>query len=1029
MGGNIKDIPGISTGFAFQSFQPQTNLPPATQVRLQVDAFNNALVCEPVQLTLGAAERDGGPNVDSGMMILNVTSPSCNTTDWYILPSTPESPLVPDFRSLPINTSFGQFTPFSCGRQTDNTTRGLLWVAQMEWFTDKSVDISECYYGTACADFQTRGRLVKSSQLICYPTYSITTVDIVQNGTHLQSLTLSTAPPGASSSNRTLEHVAPWSILDVLFATHAFDPLTASGENATVVSDRTTIVVGDTSMVVDPYMATILATQLALDTGLNLSSLYDLSFLQQMATSYYSQFGAVVAKQYLMENVLSNVTGSAVVMTERLVVREWAGQWMAGLVLACLLLTLLALFMVPKRPILPCCPSSFGGLTTLIASSPELLRLLQNLGDTDEKAMYRLLGKSVFQAQILHESTASNRHLIITAKERPELVQQMQSKHSHPGLLHPATYFTICLALVGLVVALEVTLSQSAHHNGVGDIGLADGSDTYIHYLWTALPSLVFGGFSMVFSALDQAVRSFAPYIILSRVTTAHIFLDLDFMDMTIPHAIYKQAKFRNFWSMSITTALLIASLFTTFSSSLFQAVSMPKTESTTLELHTTFANNTFNTADFNSNSKMALTAAWILEGNMSYPQFTYEDLTFPQLSLATSEFATAFSNESTLSIRTKIPALRPLLTCRMYDSTKVAARNYSSLPTHISHDDDPVAITIDGEANCPPWNQDSVDNRTVINTSPKGSYFGLFSNKLCSTVVFAWGQLDYNNSTLLKHAAAMGCNQTLEAVYVDTTFVGLKDLSIDSLNPPRPLEDTAKTSDELAIPRQAVSDIYGIIPPIQSTELLADVFGLLTTSRWAVPVSMLGDPAHDDDVAKALNFQHGILIAQALNSNRAPINNNSSSNLLSTLPGGIGPFAATVSDATGRRRVVQNAVSTRVLEALLVAALLLLVAGRLAALSWRTDVLPARSPTMLAGTMALLAGGNVLDRMTSTEPAAGREADEPLLGNSVKDGVRGLQRGTRIWLGWGTVPDEEGIEMGNENLNGVSRFGIFAMD
>jgi hypothetical protein len=32
------------------------------------------------------------------------------------------------------------------------------------------------------------------------------------------------------------------------------------------------------------------------------------------------------------------------------------------------------------------------------------------------------------------------------------------------------------------------------------------------------------------------------------------------------------------------------------------------------------------------------------------------------------------------------------------------------------------------------------------------------------------------------------------------------------------------------------------------------------------------------------------------------------------------------------------------------------------------------------------------------------------------------------LWMGWGTVPDLEGREMGGENEGGVSRFGIFVM-
>lgn len=99
----------------------------------------------------------------------------------------------------------------------------------------------------------------------------------------------------------------------------------------------------------------------------------------------------------------------------------------------------------------------------------------------------------------------------------------------------------------------------------------------------------------------------------------------------------------------------------------------------------------------------------------------------------------------------------------------------------------------------------------------------------------------------------------------------------------------------------------------------------------------------------------------------------------------------------------------------------LLLAAAVLLLLGWatlpRTNVLPDRSPTTVAGAVALLAGGNLLERLPGDVEWRNKEDIRDALG-----------RGTKLWLGWGLMPDEEGIAMGNENENGVSRFGIFAM-
>lgn len=86
---------------------------------------------------------------------------------------------------------------------------------------------------------------------------------------------------------------------------------------------------------------------------------------------------------------------------------------------------------------------------------------------------------------------------------------------------------------------------------------------------------------------------------------------------------------------------------------------------------------------------------------------------------------------------------------------------------------------------------------------------------------------------------------------------------------------------------------------------------------------------------------------------------------------------------------------------------------GLVVSFDLRANGLSQRSPTTIASVVALLADGNLHERL-AWGMAGARAA---LWG-----------RRTRLWLGWGLMPDEEGIEMGNENENGVSRFGIYVV-
>ncbi|KAI0910107.1 hypothetical protein F4823DRAFT_591726 [Ustulina deusta] len=116
-----------------------------------------------------------------------------------------------------------------------------------------------------------------------------------------------------------------------------------------------------------------------------------------------------------------------------------------------------------------------------------------------------------------------------------------------------------------------------------------------------------------------------------------------------------------------------------------------------------------------------------------------------------------------------------------------------------------------------------------------------------------------------------MTCNDTLEAVDIEATFVGAS-LDIDTFKPPVHIESTARsvspsqtdlniTGDEFG-----GGDLYSWLPSIAGPPNNLDAFfSILTTSRYAQPLSALGDPARREDVANAIKLQHGIITVAML--------------------------------------------------------------------------------------------------------------------------------------------------------------------
>ncbi|KAK3682402.1 hypothetical protein B0T22DRAFT_386525 [Podospora appendiculata] len=997
MGNNLTYPDGISPDYAFQSVSRD-----AAETRFTVDGFHNSLNCQPVDLIMtGSAPSD--PHQPHNTLNLTVTSPGCNMKALRL--SGPQDRCGNNDTCF---TLFARFANTSCdGTANDAGRRILVLVGNITYTRDYTRNETDYTGQNKFHPF--KAKLNNSTQLLCQPSYSIDKVDVIRNGTQVLSVT-----PSSQRLSRTLDSITPWDMVDAHYASYiAANPGNLYGTLAIVSEDMV-----DT----DAYMSVALLSQLAPNTSM--ATAYDPDILRQLSTKYYRQSTAIIAKQSLMEPDSTDITGFAVLNQNRLVVRSWAAQLMAGLVAGCIVLVLLALYLAPGEGILPCSPTSALGMASLIINSRELLARLRFSGAADEKNLNILLGNSTFKSGLSFDSTSYRPRFTIsdtqnTASHIPQSFPQISSKQSSPGVLGSLSRLALCSVLAALIITLELLLRKSSNENGLGNVG----DDTFVHYTWTTLPALVFGGLGMSFSMIDFKVKSLAPYTTMKKPVTADVFKTLDLLDMSIPRTIFRETKLRQIGGLAYTMALLISSIFTIFSASLFQALSIPTHLEARIQANTSFGSRVIGDKGATAVSSL------ILESNLTYPRFTYSNLAFPQLlaNISMPESKEPSLNTSFLAIDAIVPALRGKMECRFYDSSKITTNltlNYTSTVHH-----NPLGFFIQGEE-CIQSGEVTYEDymyNGVFNTAANVSYFGGAGTSNsdpvggCSDIVYAWGRTDYKSNPIVQHVAALGCNVTYEAVDVETHFIGA-DLDIDPKNPPRPLEETARNS---SIPRDVSKygwspqmTVYSGLAEFTTDQNLDPFFAMLTTSPWAVPVTDLGNASVDSKIVDAIKFQHGIIQAQTIASIRTFPANKSNTTLSNPKHGDNDAqpiYLANVTDPIGRRRVVQDAVSTRVLEALLGVTLLLVF------VSWafmRETAVLASSPTTIAAVAALVAGGNLFDMLP---PDAEWRSPEEL--------AAAFPPGTKFWLGWGLVPDElDGETSGPVNEGGIRSFGIFAV-
>ncbi|KAI0530112.1 hypothetical protein GGR58DRAFT_494607 [Xylaria digitata] len=813
---------GISSDYAYQSVQ--TNLPNTAETRITVDGLINSITCEPAHIHLAGASSplyvtlypawDSPSEVET----LNVTisSPKCNVSLASLRPVTVSGERYNGTRL------FARFEKLQCDTVTGTAGRRVL------------ILFGESTYHTVYSNgnYETYGVLNQSTQLLCEPSYAIERVQVTRNNTQTNTIV-----PIQGSPRETLNSVTAWDIMDAQFipGQSGFYPY------------YNIVNISGVPIEVDFYMQPALQFYSAPD--IQAISLFDHNILQQAVGAYYRQIGAIIAKQSLMEPASVDIIGSAAVNENRLIVRSWIAQWMIGLLAICVLLTAIALFMVPKDGFLPCSPHTLLNLISIVQHGGESLSQLRSAGASDGEHLARYLKSHMFRSRVSYNSASNQFSFYFESKAnenntKAHAFPQIHSKIYHPTVLHPASRSILYIGVAGLIITLELLLYKSSREDGLGDIN----DDQYIHYTWTAIPALIFGATSMAFSAVDFETRNLTPYMMMKQYVLGDKFMQLDFLDVAVPQAIYRELKMGTRWAFAITTAFLIASLFTTFSASLFQESSIPFTTFMVLRAEQSFPISISGPVLLSRISSQI--SSLILGSNYSFPRFVYKDLAFPELAAITIPSSASILNASIVSILATVPAIRSHMDCRLYESTQIVV-DLTLNHTKESGKSYSLSASIP-EEKC----DDAHDTHfRYIHKATNVTYVGEVAGRLgstqgCSDLLYFWANIDYNAKPALQNIAAFSCNTSFEAVDSEVTFIGT-GLDLDLRNPPRPLKSTARKStlDKSSLPGYFPYEYAGVASLDVSPQLLDPFFAVLVTSPWAIPMSDLGDPSASGNI------------------------------------------------------------------------------------------------------------------------------------------------------------------------------------
>ncbi|KAJ5622129.1 hypothetical protein N7528_005361 [Penicillium herquei] len=691
----------------------------------------------------------------------------------------------------------------------------------------------------------------------------------------------------------------------------------------------------------------------------NVSHFFEKDMLSDAASAYHRATGAQLVREGFLSQETSGSTGSAIVSENRVVMAQITLRAMETCLILIILFVIAMILFVPNGDLAPYDPTTISATAAIMSNSKMLRKRLHGSSSMPLESLSVLLeGKQYYTELALGGfSIAAVNHDAKRCAPRENLPDSkiLNPKWSpFPNLTVRVIIFITVGCLIG---ALEAVLQISQTNDGLGNVSSSSGT---IHYIWTMIPALVMVLIGLVFSSMNSHARSLAPYVHLRDEpgTKSSQFMTLNFNDALDVTNLVASTKLKQYAVLATTLATLITSVLTIVTSGLYTTTDLSGHLKRNFNQTTTFHN-----ANPSAEDSGITTAKYILLDNLEYPKWTYQNLAFPKLSFNTSSLTKKQSTNSYLDII--VPAMRGTLTCELQTSDQLQA-SWEDYENKISYTI--LAPTCDSNSTSPTWTNETLlsdelsSNQTMFgfeqeiecvsnnstSTSNETMVIEKIPNETASlikgggSISYVWGAMQ--NKTIT-HIAALTCREWAETVDTKTRFI-LPDFNISTEVPPQPDESTARRVQNYTDGK----DWYWV-DGIISGASIDNFFEALVEGKYATPMNYLKSEKYNEKVASAIKFQSGIVKAQQFNTyNRESIEGSSGNEFL--IQGNI--------TTSGAIRLFQDAVSTRVLEALLG---VLLILGALGSWLMNTDHVLPKNPCSIAAVASLLADSNFLHR------------------------------------------------------------------
>jgi Protein of unknown function (DUF3433) len=973
---------------AFQSFEagPGSQVPPSSELVGSVDVFGADLKCETAELTFANAESEWSrATIFVEYQNISVISSSCQVYS----------------ESLNVTDDYGPVTRVG--------SRGLVEV--VDCTNTPAADVAKRLLIAVIflKEDENTQRMINSTALLCTPSYNIMHAQVAINSSMAVSQDIHFLSSDESKP-RTLTGLSNWDLtLGVM----------KSASLAQSLHDPDT----------EPTsLGKFLGMAFSQSKG-DIPNFMDSRVLIEQSRNLFRLITTQIAAQYLMIPIRKEIEGTYNHSGSLLVPRSGPLRAMQGVLAALIVVNLILLFTAPRNA-LPRSAESIGGMATIFARSADALEPLRGLGHVSSKTLRVIIQPALYHTSVSQPSEGSTFRIERTGTSRGEKPHSQTRRE--PVSFSPGTWWlpaafrlpmmiaTLTSPLV-IVVVLEATLRISTMSDGFSDVDPSSND----RLVWIFLPTIVLVLVATLFNLLDFEIATVQPYQVLMRGNTAAIKTITQMpLRRTAVFALYNRILAGYVPVIATAVAVIVAPLLTIIVSGLIFFQKVPYSGSIGLTQETWF-NTTPNPEYLPFDAANALNL--IVQANMTYPKWTYDELVFPNVSVSSlADNSTDSYFDQAQYMNMVMPALRGRFNCTPWPITNLyhSKVNTESNPTGSDigtlNDTDVGRVVVNGSRLLLTLPDSLVGNIALADkpmnhyeftfanvTSPDGSGYSAFE-------ALTQGLLFYGHFTgnILDNFTITSCSPYVESVNAQVTL-SLPHYVFSDAQPPRVLEETA--SFFAPVPPIGNPDFGTLTTTFQSLNTtdgnaFSPFFQALVYGKDGVPAEELMNQSR---LIEASEHLYRVYKAQTMNAYyRTPSPQNTK------------PLKGTFL-FDQRIRLQQSEVSTRLLQGLLV---LLLLCGIVAyAILWidtkgRRRVIP-RNPHSIASVACLLAGSEMVSER-KIPPGAEWWSDTETKKNGLFETGKfslgwweggGKEGGSRFGIDVGNISDEEDSEPSRE--------------